>query len=238
MPNSVRRLVEGMRPDGALGVTALILAVFAGGLVAMSLLGSSSAGPTNPALPTIHPPETEPPATQEAPVAVVTAVAKPTAVRTPATNRESCDEIRWTMYESTSERLWFLQHCQDRAAPSLVLPLFNEASGGEDSGDGAESSPGPASPPASAPSPVPPALVPPPVASFSSADAIVWASGWLAGQAPLGFSVRPDSCVAARTASLQWLVRCSAQAPGCNGADCVVTLAACLIEEPLTIWSC
>ena len=110
----------------------------------------------------------------------------------------------------------------------------------------------PAAPPASLPA-APPAVVPAatqppptplpaiatPIASSGPAQAIAEALALLARQTPLGYVVDEGSCGASPTADAQWLVTCTARAPGCEDeAVCVIALPVCVIEAPLTVWRC
>ena len=70
------------------------------------------------------------------------------------------------------------------------------------------------------------------------AEAIAVAVWSMSDDVPLGYTVREASCSANRIAGLQWTVSCQAVLPGCQSPDCRITLTVCIIEEPLTIWSC
>lgn len=70
-------------------------------------------------------------------------------------------------------------------------------------------------------------------------EVIAATMGLMAGEIPLGYALGAGACGAASTAQAQWLVTCSARAPGCGDeAVCVLTRSYCVIEEPLTVWSC
>jgi hypothetical protein len=151
----------------------------------------------------------------------------------PLPDRRDCAEIRGTAYRSSAEREWFLAHCLE---PTLV-----------DAGPPAEAPVAPSQPdtdPDGAPIPPPappesPDPSPPPSTLLSSAEVIALGIDFLSNEAPSGYSVSEGSCSASRTASLQWVVSCQAELEGCQGpAACQLTLSVCIIEEPLTVWSC
>lgn len=94
-------------------------------------------------------------------------------------------------------------------------------------------------PAATQPPPTPVPATATPIAPSGPAPAIAEALALLARQTPLGYVVDEGSCGASRTADGQWLVTCTARAPGCGDESvCVITVPVCVIEAPLTVWLC
>ncbi|OGO51272.1 MAG: hypothetical protein A2148_00260 [Chloroflexi bacterium RBG_16_68_14] len=210
----------------ALGGAALVLILIPVALFALAS-GNGNAGdqPSGVLLrATATAPRARPTATAAlvvAPSATRTTVA-PSPTLEAASVRTDCGEIRGTAYASEAERLWFLANCLD------LTPAAQ-----------AQATVGPSLPPASSPAtPVGPAPSPTPSAALSAEEVIDLAVWAMSGDVPLGYTVSAESCSASQTANSQWTVSCQAVLPGCQSLDCRITLTVCIIEEPLTIWSC
>ena len=189
---------------------ALALALAIGALIALS----QNAGGGDDQAAVVNLP-TRPPAATPAPVTPTSTVAllvfeRPTAE--PSANREDCDAISGTEYQSDEERDWFLENCQDTGPANVSGPP--------------QSRPSP-----SGPSLPPPTATPPPApAGFTSAQAVSLAVSWMASGGSESYTVDAGSCTSVDIGD-HWVVTCPATLAGCQGPDCETTLSVCVFES-------
>lgn len=125
-------------------------------------------------------------------------------------NREDCDAIRGTPYESDAERNWFIENCGGSAKASPTRP---------------PGSPGPTSPP-------PPTQPPPPTApqGVSAGEAISLGAGWMTTSAPKSYTVDSGTCSAVRLSD-HWIVSCTGRLSGCQSDACDQPLQVCVFAD-------
>jgi hypothetical protein len=172
-----------------LGVIILALAIVPIVIFTLTRGGSAETtadGPEVPAfllLPTATPRPPEPTETR-----LPTITPRPTSTHTPeVVNREDCDAIAGTPYQSDEERLWYLDNCPD--TPTDEPP------------------PGGGSPPTQPPPPPP---TPTSGSGMTPSEAISRTVSWLGSQ---GISVSASGCSAAQGGG-QWVVTCASGGGG------------------------
>ena len=137
-------------------------------------------------------------------------------------NREDCDAIAGTPYQSEEEQLWYIDNCDQE----------------NDDGDGTGNPPSnpPTNPPSQPPTNPPPAPTTPPQQGLTASQAVSLGAQFLSANEPK-YSVSAGNCSATNSGSF-WTVSCNASLLGCTGGICQTTLRACVFEQPLLVDYC
>lgn len=119
-------------------------------------------------------------------------------------NREDCDEILGTAYQSDDERDWFIANCDepppvDTATPVPPPPVFQQ-----------------------------PTDTPEPAPSITASQARALAAVWIGSNPAFGeLTVSAGSCNAQASGD-GWRVSCTGTTTGCEGAACDITVRVCV----------
>ena len=136
----------------------------------------------------------------------------PTSTSTPVPNREDCDEISATDYQSPEERHWFLNNCEPEPDPD------------PDPNQGPE--------PSDTPTPVPqqPTNTPRPEPSISASEAASLAARWIWNNPAYNeLDLTASSCIPQASGS-GWRVACTGTTSGCVGVACELTIWVCVTD--------
>ncbi len=120
-------------------------------------------------------------------------------------NREDCDEIQDTAYQSDDERDWFMANCDDEPEPVDTA------------------------------TPVPPPIIiqqptdtPQPEASISASQARSIAAGWVRSNPAFSELILSSGGCIAQASGSGWRVSCTGTTTGCAGAACEITIRVCV----------
>lgn len=137
-------------------------------------------------------------------------------------NREDCDAIQGTSYQSEEERLWYVDNCGDDNEPTVTNPPSNPPSRP------------PSRPPTNPPTNPPPTSPPP--AGLTASQAAALGAQFLSSHEPK-YTISAGNCSATDSGSF-WTVRCNATLRGCSGGVCTTVIRACVFEQPLLVDYC
>lgn len=122
-------------------------------------------------------------------------------------NRASCEAIDETLYESVSERIWFLANCVE---PEPVVAFL-------------------AAPELSGVVAQPAATVVSGPAEVSADEAIASSIDWITNQQDAAYDVASESCSASEVGEL-WLVSCERSLTGCVDEICMSWISVCVTD--------
>ncbi len=118
-------------------------------------------------------------------------------------NREDCDKIRGTAYQSDDERDWFADNC-DEPEPT--------------------DTPRPAQPPVNQQ----PTNTPQPEVSISASQARSMAATWIRSNPAFSELIVSAAACNAQASGGGWRVTCTGTTPGCDGAACEIIIRVCI----------
>jgi hypothetical protein len=122
-------------------------------------------------------------------------------------NREDCDEIRGTNYQSDDERDWYTDNCDEPEPTDTATPIQGP----------------PGNPP-----PVNPTDTPAPQPSISASQARSLAASWIRSSPAFGeLNVSAGSCIASASGD-GWRVSCTGDTTGCGAAACDIKISVCV----------
>jgi len=148
-----------------------------------------------------------------------------TPTTTPEPNREDCDEIQGTAYQSETEEEWFLDNCGDEEPDDADEP--NQPDPQDDEPD---APPAPPARPTNTPRPRP-TNTPVPQPSISAGQAASLAAGWInSNPAYAELDIAPSSCSPQQDGT-GWRVACTGTTSGCVGSACRITIWVCVTSS-------
>ncbi len=132
-------------------------------------------------------------------------------------NREDCDEIRGTVYQSNDEQEWFIANCEEEPEPV----------------DTATPEPVDSAPPVQQPT-----NTPQPEPSISASQAQTMAASWIRSNVAFSeLNVSTGGCNAQPSGS-GWRVGCTGTTSGCQAATCDTLIWVCISSSGGSIRQC
>jgi hypothetical protein len=200
-------------------VVAVIVAVI--GVVALATRGGGSDPATGPASIRSEPTESQQAANKASPTPITIGVPvfptfpptiEPTAEPDSGDNRQDCDAIRGTAYESNAERDWYAANCGPAGRKTATPP------------PGQVIVPPPIQPTS------PPVQPTSPPQGMTAGQAISLGIGWMTTSAPKAYDVDSGSCTAANFGD-HWVVSCTGHLSGCPNTSCATQLDVCVYAD-------